>query len=56
MVAFNPKERPSIKEIINGEWMKGITNLSENEYMEIKKEVVEEFKEREAIIQYNKEV
>ena len=56
MVAFNPHERPSIKEILNGKWMKEIIDLSENEYMKIKKEVVEKFKKREAFILSHKEL
>ena len=31
MVAFNPHERPNVQEILNGEWMKEIINLSEDE-------------------------
>ena len=48
MVAFNPDERPTIQEILNGEWMKDIINLSEDEFKKMKQELTEELKEREA--------
>ena len=51
MVAFNPKERPSIEEILNDEWMKEIQNLSDNELKRLK---IEEFKEREKLILLSK--
>ena len=55
MVAFNPDERPTIQEILNGEWMKEIINLSEDEFKKMKQELTEELKEREAIILSQKE-
>ena len=51
MVAFNPKERPSIEEILNDEWMKEIQNLSNSELKKLK---IEEFKEREKLILLSK--
>ena len=48
MVAFNPDERPTIQEILNGEWMKDIINLSEDEFKKMKQELTKELKEREA--------
>ena len=56
MVSYDPKERPSIEDIINGEWMKEIKDLTDNEYESLRKEVIQEFKEREDIIAFNKEV
>ena len=47
MVAFNPKERPSIEDILNDKWMKEVEDLSEDELRRVK---VEEFKEREETI------
>lgn len=47
MVAFNPKERPTIQQILDGPWMQGIINLSESDFIKIKKEVINEFKQRE---------
>ena len=38
MVAFNPSERPSIKEILNSEWLKEINNLSKEEETKLEKE------------------
>ena len=51
MVAFDPKERPSIEEILNDEWMKEIQNLPDNELKRLK---IEEFKEREKLILLSK--
>ena len=48
MVSFNPDERPTIQEILNGEWMKEIINLSEDELKRKRQELTEELKEREA--------
>ena len=39
MVAFNPSERPSIEDILNNEWLKGINNLTQEEEKKQKKEV-----------------
>ena len=55
MVAFNPKERPTIQEILNGEWMQEIIKLSEDELKKMKKELTKEFKEREDLISSQKE-
>ena len=55
MVAFNPNERPTIQEILNGEWMKEIINLSEDELKKMRQELTKELKEREAIILSQKE-
>ena len=51
MVAFDPKERPSIEEILNDEWMKEIQNLPDNELKRLK---IKEFKEREKLILLSK--
>lgn len=47
MVAFNPKERPSIEDILSDKWMKEVEDLSEYELRRVK---IEEFKKREEII------
>ena len=44
MVSFNPKERPTIDEILNHSWMKEIEDLNEDEYKIVENEVFKEFK------------
>ena len=56
MVAYEPKERPSIEEIINGEWIKEIKDLNEKEYENLRKEIIKEFRQREEIILSNKDL
>ena len=46
MVDINPKNRPTIEEILNDEWMKEIIDLSENELKTYEKELINEFKSR----------
>lgn len=50
MVAFNPKERPSIDEILNDKWFDEINNLTNDEREKLKDELIYEFKQREKII------
>ena len=50
MVAFNPDERPTIEEIYNHEYMKEIRDLNEEEIEAYKKELIDELKKREEII------
>lgn len=47
MVAFNPKERPSIEQILTSEWMKEVNNLSEDVRVKKREELINEFKSRE---------
>ena len=47
MVAYNPKERPTIEEIYNHEWMKEIRDLNEEEFEEYEKDLIKELKSRE---------
>jgi serine/threonine protein kinase len=47
MVAYNPKERPTIEEIYNHEWMKEIRDLNEDEFEEYEKDLIKELKSRE---------
>ena len=51
MVAFNPKERPTIDEILNDDWIKEIKNLNEQELKNLEIEVIKELKKREEIIE-----
>ena len=47
MVAYEPSERPSIKEILNHAWMKEVTNLNEEEYKKYEEDLITELKKRE---------
>ena len=50
LVAFNPKERPSIEEILNNDWIKEMNNLSEEELKKYEEEMIKELKKREQIL------
>ena len=42
MVAYNPKDRPSLEEILKSDWLKNIRNASEEELKNIKNKMIEE--------------
>jgi serine/threonine protein kinase len=50
MVAYNPKERPTIEQVLNDEWFKDITNLKDEEFKKYEQELISKLKEREEII------
>jgi non-specific serine/threonine protein kinase len=50
MVSYNPKERPTIEQILNDDWLKDIQNLEEEVFKKYEQELVSELKEREEII------
>ena len=50
MVAFNPKERPTIEEILNHEWMKEIIKLNEEEFRQYEENLIKELKKRERML------
>ena len=52
MVSYSPEERPSIEDILNGEWLKEIKNISNDEIKieELELEIYEDFLERENVI------
>jgi len=50
LVSFNPKERPTIEEIFNSCWLKEINDLSEEELKTYEKELIDELKKREEIL------
>ena len=52
MVAFLPKDRPSIDEILNGDWLKEIKDLEQDEQKlnELELDMYKDFLEREEII------
>lgn len=50
MVAINPKERPTVGEIYNDEWMNGLNNLSENELKICEQKLINDLKSRNEIL------
>ena len=47
MISFNPKERPTIQEIYNDEWLREIRDLNELQLMDLEQELINELKTRE---------
>ena len=47
MVSYEPENRPTIQEILKGEWMEEIMKLNEKEMSELDNEIKEEFEFRE---------
>ena len=47
MVAFDPNERPTIKEILNHNWIREINTLSKEEFKIYEEDLINELKERE---------
>jgi len=43
MISYNPKDRPTIKEILESEWMKEIRVLNEEQLKKLEVEIIEEF-------------
>jgi len=39
MVAYNPDKRPTLEQILNSDWLKEVSNLTEDEEKKIKKEL-----------------
>lgn len=50
MVAYKPSDRPSIQEILDGEWMKEIRDLNNEELAKLENEIKEEFMKREVLV------
>ena len=50
MVSYRPNERPTIEEILNGDWIKEVRELNENQLKNLEKEILEEFSKREQIV------
>lgn len=55
MVSYFPKERPSIDDILNDDWMKEIRELNEEEFKKIEDEIIDELYERESTIKEHHE-
>ena len=43
MVSYNPKNRPRIEKILNGDWMKEINDMNEEQLNKLNDEIIEEF-------------
>jgi hypothetical protein len=57
MVAFDPKERPTLEEIYNFEWMKEIKEIKDSNPIELQKyedDLIKELQRREEIIKNSK--
>ena len=50
MVSFFPKERPTIEEIFQSDWLKEIRGMKDEKLKELENEVREEFLKRESIL------
>ena len=50
MVAYRPKERPTIEEILNSDWIKEIRDLNDDQLKILEKEILEEFSKRESVV------
>ena len=51
IVAYEPRERPTIQQILEDEWMKEINDKSEKEIKELESEIHKDFSERKNIIE-----
>ena len=51
MVAQNPNQRPTIDQILNDEWMQEINNLNNNQRIALENQVLQEFQNREVLLQ-----
>jgi len=51
MVAPNPGQRPTIDQILNDEWMQEINNLNNNQRIALENQVLQEFQNREVLLQ-----
>ena len=54
MVSYNPNDRPKIREILDDDWFKEITNLKEDEFKIYEENLIKELKEREDMISKEK--
>ena len=50
IVTYNPKDRPTIDQILNSPWMNEINNLSAQQINDVENEVRQEFIHREQIL------
>lgn len=50
MISYNPKERPSVDEILNDNWLKEIRELNEEEYFELEDKMREELASKEVFM------
>ena len=54
MVAYNPKERPTLDEILNDDYFSDITALTQDQLHALKQEIITEFRNRESLIKNRK--
>ena len=54
MVAYNPKERPTLDEILNNDYFSDITALTQDQLHALKQEIITEFRNRESLIKNRK--
>ena len=50
MVSFKPSDRPTIEQILNGDWMKEIREMTNEQLMQLENEIREEFQKREILV------
>jgi len=50
MVAYNPKERPTLGEIFNDDYFDDIRALNEDQLQALEQEIITEFRNREALV------
>ena len=51
MVSYNPEERPTIQQILEGDWMKEIREMNNEQLMQLENEIREEFLRRETLVE-----
>jgi serine/threonine protein kinase len=54
MLAYNPKERPTLDEILNDDYFSDITALTQDQLHALKQEIITEFRNRESLIKNRK--
>jgi len=54
MVAYNPKERPTLGEIFNDDYFDDIRALNEDQLQALEQEIITEFRNREVLIKDSK--
>ena len=48
MVAYNPKERPTIEQIKQDEWLKDVINATPEQIMNLKNKMISEIENQQA--------
>ena len=50
MLAYNPKERPTLDMILNDDYFSDIRALTDSQLQVLKQEIIKEFRRRESLI------